>query len=178
MMLDWFYSKFMVTITVFIIIFSVFGITYIYQSNTLSTYALNTLSNTIAQKINSIESIQGNVTLNFYFNGSGTGINLPSTINGASYTILFTQNFVVLSIDNYFVKVSSSSLFSNEIHLYPQSELSQLSANNYAITLKELHALDSKYNILIFKSGTNFQVSQIPFIIDGKLIYETNLCLS
>jgi hypothetical protein len=169
MNLDWAVSLFVVTLMVFGLIVVV----EVEFSSTENTYvaraATSSIAQTITDQINRVEGLDANVTQNFTFQQS-LGVVLPSNLEGHSYAVDFTRDYVIVITTNG-VPVGTAMNFWQPIYLFNLSVVHTLANSPVNGTVLKQMASNSTCMSLI--SGTDFIVTHERSRVDGQIEYLT-----
>lgn len=147
-MLDWFTSKFVMMIAVFILIVSVIGFFAIQKTN-LENMELQNIANTIASSVNSVSNMNSATSLLVTFNSSKQGVYLKSQVSGKGYNIKLTPNMVMLTIGSNTV----TAKFNKHIHIWDPGNLIETNQTNLVNN-------DTANMWLSFQSGQDFIIEQ------------------
>lgn len=183
MMLDWAVSILVVSL----IVFGLVAVSVAFFQNVDHNYVLETAlassAHTVADQVDRVEGIAGDVNQAFYYNqtvtGSGSsnlGVPMPVTLAGSQYTVDFTADFVISLSNNSGPTVGSFVDLTQPVVLVPEN-MSHVwmgqPANGYYLSSYHLHTEENQYNCQAFPSGTNFNATEALVLVDGAPIYLT-----
>lgn len=171
MMLDWAVSLLVVSL----IVFGLVAVSVDFFDNMNHDYvlrdALQSTSQTVSDQIDRLEGIPADVSQNFWYNSTISGVQMPSTLAGSLYSVEFTHDYVVLVSVNSGPVVGAYTGITEPVHLFPQNMTLQLL--HLAISGYHLHSEDQTYDCSQYPPGTNFQAGVEQVVVDGAPTYLT-----